>query len=55
MVVSLYNYSVTKDLLLDITFYSLLVQGIVGNKSQEFLDLVPFPLPVSGDELRALL
>ena len=55
MVVSLNIGSVKKDLLLNITFHSFLVRGIVGNKSQEFLDLVPFPLPVSGEESRSRL
>ena len=36
-------------------FPFLLVQGIVGSKSREFTDFVPFPLPVSGEEFRSLL
>ena len=43
-----------KDLLLDVTFFSFLVQ-IAGNKSWEFPDLVPFPLPVSGEDPPSLV
>ena len=49
MAVSLYTDLVGKDLLLDVTFRSFLVQEIAGNKNREFPDLVPFPLPVSGE------
>ena len=41
---------VKKDLLLDVTFHSFLVQGIVRSKSWEFPGLVSFPLPISGEE-----
>ena len=55
MVVSLYIGLLKKDLLLDITFHSFLVQEIVGSKSREFPDLLLFPLPISGEEFRSLL
>ena len=55
MVVSLYIDLAAKDLLLDITFHSFLVQEIAGNKSREFPDLVPFPLPISGEDPRSLV
>ena len=49
MVVSLYIDLVGKNLLPDVTFCSFLGQEIAGNKNGQFLDLVPFPLPVSGE------
>ena len=49
MVVSLYIDSTEKDLLGDVTFHSFWVQKIAWNKNWEFPDLVPFPLPVSGE------
>ena len=52
---SLYIGLVKTELLLDVTFHSFLVQEIVGSKSQEFPDLVLFPLPVPGEEFRSLL
>ena len=57
MVVSLYMYidSIMKDLLLDITFRSFLVQETAGNKRREFTDLVPFPLPISREDPRSLV
>ena len=55
MVVSLRIHSTEKDLLQDVTFHSFWGQEIAGNKNWEFLDLVPFPLPVSGKVLLFLL
>ena len=49
MVVSLGTDLAEKDLLLVASFHSFLGQEIAGNKNQEFLDHVPFPLPVSGE------
>ena len=46
---------VKKDLLLEVTFHSFLVLEIAGNKSQEFPDPVPFPLPIFGEVLQSLL
>ena len=57
MVVSLYIHVglVKKDLLLDVTFHSFLVQGTDWSKSREFPGLVSFPLPVSAEEFQSLL
>ena len=38
-----------KDLLQDVTFRSFSGQEKAGNKNRKFSDLVPFPLPVSGE------
>ena len=46
---------VAKDLFPDITFHSFLVQEIARNKSREFPDLVPFPLPVFEEYPRSLV
>ena len=40
------------------SFFSIkisLVQKIARNKGQEFLDLVPFPLPISGEDALSLV
>ena len=55
MVVSLCIDLAEKDLLPDVTFHSFSGQEISGNKNQEFPELVPFPLPISGEDLRSLL
>ena len=55
MVVSLCTDSVEKDLLQDVTFRSFSGQEIAGHKNREFPDLVPFPLPISGEVLLSLL
>ena len=49
MVVSICIDLAEKDLLLDVTFRSFLEQEITWNKNREFPDLVPFPLPISGE------
>ena len=48
MAVSLCTDLAVKDLLPDVTFHSFSGQEIAGNKTREFPDLVPFPLPISG-------
>ena len=56
MVVSLCTDSTEKDLLQEVVFSSFLGQEISGiKKKREFLCLVPFPLPVSGEVLLFLL
>ena len=55
MVVSLCIDLTEKDLLPDVTFHSFLAQEITGNKNREFLDLVPFLQPVSGEVPQSLL
>ena len=55
MVVSLYIDLAEKDLLLEVTFRSFSGQEMTGNKLWEFPDLVPFPLPISGEAPRSLL
>ena len=54
-VVSLCTDLAEKDLLPDVTFLSFLGQEIARNKNQGFPDLVPFPLPISGEVLLFLL
>ena len=55
MVVSLYIDLAEKELLPDVTFCSFLEKEITGIKNREFLDLVPFPLPLSGEIPGSLL
>ena len=55
MVVSLCIDLAGKILLPDITFHSFLGQEIARNKKQAFPDLVPFKLPVSGEDAKSLL
>ena len=55
MVVSLCIDLVEKELLLDVTFLSFSGQEISVKKNLEFTDLVPFPLPISGEVLQSLL
>ena len=56
MVVFLYIDLAEGNLLPDVTFhFFFLEQEITGNKKQEFPNLIPFPLPISGEVPPSLL